>query len=108
MSIPRPPMYCLDCDYQLGNLTTNQCPECGRAFNPNDMGTVRTAPKSAVTNFIEALMPFRYAILGVLLVAQQLFLADDGPEIFWLGLGVWITVVGLLEAAFPSRRDAPD
>jgi len=27
---------CLDCNYSLKNLTEHRCPECGRAFDPND------------------------------------------------------------------------
>ena len=49
-------MRCLDCHYSLENLTENRCPECGRAFDPNDTSTFgRRIPcemgvlKSAVT-----------------------------------------------------------
>lgn len=30
---------CLSCDYELANLTEHRCPECGRAFDPDDPAT---------------------------------------------------------------------
>jgi len=33
-SLPEGTIVCLDCDYQLRELTNNKCPECGRAFDP--------------------------------------------------------------------------
>lgn len=35
-------MWCLDCDYELINLTETRCPECGREFNANDASTFKT------------------------------------------------------------------
>src|SRR5687767_9001295 len=32
-------MRCLDCHYSLEGLKEHRCPECGRAFDPNDAGT---------------------------------------------------------------------
>ena len=32
----KPPAYCLNCNYNLTHLTANQCPECGRTFDPDD------------------------------------------------------------------------
>jgi hypothetical protein len=29
-------MYCRQCHYDLRSLTTNRCPECGKAFDPNN------------------------------------------------------------------------
>ncbi|HWB20167.1 MAG TPA: hypothetical protein VG711_07705 [Phycisphaerales bacterium] len=29
----------MNCKYNLENLTTNRCPECGREFDPNDLTT---------------------------------------------------------------------
>ena len=38
-SLPR----CLDCNYALIGLSENRCPECGRAFDPNDPRTWRAS-----------------------------------------------------------------
>jgi hypothetical protein len=35
-------MRCLSCHYDLKNLPENRCPECGRAFDPNDPTTFRS------------------------------------------------------------------
>ena len=35
-------MRCLDCHYSLKGLTEHRCPECGRAFDPNDSKTYGT------------------------------------------------------------------
>lgn len=32
-------MRCKSCDYSLENLPEHRCPECGRAFDPNDPQT---------------------------------------------------------------------
>jgi hypothetical protein len=31
--------FCLECSYSLRGLAENRCPECGRAFDPDDPGT---------------------------------------------------------------------
>ncbi len=36
-------IFCLDCEYPLGELESNCCPECGLAFDLNDAGTFRRA-----------------------------------------------------------------
>jgi hypothetical protein len=33
---------CLSCKYDLKNLAEHRCPECGRAFDPNDARTFDT------------------------------------------------------------------
>jgi len=42
MPQPHPTRYCLKCGYTLNYLTTNACPECGRAIDPADPATYRT------------------------------------------------------------------
>lgn len=37
--------HCLTCGYSLERITSRQCPECGRAFNPDDDQTFRWDPK---------------------------------------------------------------
>ncbi|QQE10774.1 MotA/TolQ/ExbB proton channel family protein [Planctomycetota bacterium] len=37
-------MYCSDCLYDLQNLTSNKCPECGKRFMPNDISTYEITP----------------------------------------------------------------
>lgn len=35
--------HCIDCSYDLRALTEPRCPECGRAFDPDDPATYRTS-----------------------------------------------------------------
>jgi hypothetical protein len=39
------PGYCLGCNYDLRGLPEPRCPECGRAFDPNDPKTFREEPR---------------------------------------------------------------
>jgi hypothetical protein len=39
-----PSMYCLACVYPLDRLQCNQCPECGRSFDPSDPSTYAKHP----------------------------------------------------------------
>ena len=42
-------MRCLSCHYSLEHLTENRCPECGRAFDPDDPATFGPQPPRALT-----------------------------------------------------------
>ncbi len=58
MIVPQPRyhafVHCKNCHYPLETLTMHRCPECGRAFDPDDVRTfdvplpaiVREMPKS--------------------------------------------------------------
>ena len=40
--------YCLGCGYCLDHLESNECPECGRAFDPEDASTFTGNSKRSV------------------------------------------------------------
>lgn len=40
----RSPIYCYDCQYDLQGTGARSCPECGRAFDPDDKGTWSLKP----------------------------------------------------------------
>jgi hypothetical protein len=42
---PARSMRCRSCGYVLDQLTSNQCPECGEAFDPDDPQTFQWYPK---------------------------------------------------------------
>ncbi len=44
MTEPRA-IYCRGCDYALVGLVASQCPECGRAFDPDDARTFTRTPR---------------------------------------------------------------
>jgi hypothetical protein len=57
-------MRCLSCQYDLSNLTEHRCPECGRAFDPQDLQTFLGDPK-----------PLRSKVTGKSVIALLCLLA---------------------------------
>ena len=75
-------MRCFGCQYDLSNLSGHRCPECGRAFDPNDPRT-----------FLSGAMPWRFlpavqVILIAFLFADAVMIIIDfepfRPD--WLGM----------------------
>jgi hypothetical protein len=61
-------MRCKTCHYSLANLTEHRCPECGRAFDPNDPNTFETGRVRKFT-FIQCLViSFISTFIGVFVV----------------------------------------
>lgn len=56
MTITRPVMFCLGCEYPLDGLSEHRCPECGRAFEPADEDSFVLKPLFVTTSSIEAEM----------------------------------------------------
>ena len=50
-------MRCLECGYRLIHLTENRCPECGRAFDPNDPESFLSKRVSGTLYLIAAILP---------------------------------------------------
>src|SRR5690349_15692237 len=97
-------MRCLDCHYSLKNLTEHRCPECGRAFDPDDPSTVRYSEKTPWTRVM--------ILLGCVFVLSSIalrFLLHNswGPAV--LG-GAFMTLFGgvfFVPLVF-SKNPAPD
>jgi predicted amidophosphoribosyltransferase len=55
-------MRCLSCKYDLSKLTEHRCPECGRAFDPEDPRTFKP--------FVPFVLRFRLwlRVLGVVAI----------------------------------------
>lgn len=54
-------MQCLGCQYDLDGLSCRTCPECGRAFDPDDPATFGPVPRSTfpvVAGMASAVWPF--------------------------------------------------
>lgn len=71
MPIEAEHILCKQCGYALKGLTSNVCPECGRAFDPDDPDTVKIALR------VTPMPPFPWKM--VLLVA--IGLCSIGPAI---------------------------
>ena len=71
-TIDRPHLgLCLDCNYPLGGLPSPRCPECGRAFDPNDLDTFnpgRPIPRWAAWAMGPISLPVDLAVVAAIVV----------------------------------------
>jgi hypothetical protein len=68
-------MYCLDCDYPLDALKSDQCPECGLWFDYRDPRTFAASPSKPITRWIERKW---FPLLSFVAVAGSVFLVVGG------------------------------
>jgi hypothetical protein len=67
---------CKTCHYSLANLTgpPNRCPECGRAFSPNDSSTFETIASARQKALVRGLVWLACSFMGsfilILVVAE--------------------------------------
>jgi hypothetical protein len=69
-------MRCIDCKYDLSNLTENRCPECGRAFDPSDPNTFYI-PRQLSPRFLLWLFVISITVYGGLFLYAFLKLANE-------------------------------
>lgn len=69
---------CRKCGYLLRGLTENRCPECGRPFDPTDLGTVRYIGLSVSTRRW-ARAPCMAEVIAVLIVAILMLVFRSRP-----------------------------
>jgi hypothetical protein len=95
------PKRCLDCGYILEGLPENRCPECGRAFDPDDPRTVAPPPESGRFLLLGAVIGAAL-VLGAFLIAVVVFAAEPrvpiDPSLAWGAafLALVLFVFGLL------------
>jgi hypothetical protein len=100
---------CLDCDYPLRGLATPRCPECGRAFDPNDSWTMNVGrPMRRALRWLLR-PPGRWTVAAAI-VAAAVVVSDGNPgPTKWnrteLGLVLW-AVIGIAWAARSLLRQA--
>lgn len=94
---PPETMYCLDCGYDVRGLPENRCPECGRAFDPDDSTTF-------LCSQVDGRRYLTWALLGlfgmVVPIPMARLLASVLLPGWVLGLGVLIVfAAGLVTTA---------
>lgn len=78
-------MYCLGCRYSLQHLgSARQCPECGRAFWPQDRATYADSPRPAWMDIAPKLL-LMVVIIGTLLCAPWLYRRSQEWAFDWSG-----------------------
>src|SRR5262245_18261377 len=74
-------MRCQGCGYLLKNLVEHRCPECGRAFDPNDLSTFEEPVTPTLPTLWHALVVYAAFFVGggriVLLKGSDLSSAHD-------------------------------
>ena len=73
-------MRCISCGYNLQGLTDHRCPECGQAFDPNDVTTFRGNPhvidgKLCLKGSLVAWAVLGIAVCGTIAARDPMFLA---------------------------------
>ena len=120
--MPSPRMLCLDCGYTLDHLDQHRCPECGREFDPANLGSWRAPDEPAkVTPAVSmlwstgliALCVYAPALLflGWTDLASYATSVQARPVLRWLNLkegpaiavGSLITLVAVLFAGWVGR-----
>lgn len=89
---------CLTCHYDLRKLTERRCPECGRAFDPDDASTYFEPP-----TIVTLRVMFRVAVVCyVLNLAFSIYVSiNEMPGDFVSLLMTPITAAFLLVFTFP-------
>ncbi len=83
---------CLTCGYILRGLMAHRCPECGRAFDPNDPTTFDNASQ-AILRIRRALTIHDHCVVGlfvIVLITLYHFMGQNA------GLAIWTPLIGLL------------
>lgn len=103
--------FCITCRYSLKGIRSNKCPECGRDFDPSDLGTTAPSATSVTRESVASFARITIIITGVL-AGLSFFFAAVGFDPFLLILCALptapILLIALVFAAIPyiplSRR----
>ena len=62
-------MRCLGCQYDLKKLAENRCPECGRAFDPNDASSFESGNREFPFPTVVFCLLLIFVFVGFMLLA---------------------------------------
>lgn len=95
----QPGRYCRDCGYDLAQLPSGPCPECGRRFDPTRPATFLARPSSSTTGLRWTIGLLALAAIGL---PASMFLERRAPIGWLLTVGMFpgllalaVTLVGL-------------
>jgi hypothetical protein len=99
---------CIDCNYPLHSLPANRCPECGRAFDPNDARTMNMGrPMGALVRWVIVPIGWPLIIFMSPLTLGLLWLATSPSSYFVPEIGLiilWLLVVAVFSMVVVTLR----
>ena len=101
-------MWCIDCEYKLVGVPDSRCPECGRAFDPDDPSTYRTTivqHRRALGLLSDLLATAAGEILAVVLVVGGCLFLSLVTSFHWafVLVGIALVVVALVVLFRPAQ-----
>lgn len=82
-------MRCKTCHYSLSKLTEHRCPECGRAFDPNDPSTFLSGREPD-----PRLRHVKFALLAILCAPFLVWFWELFPALLERSRGGWFDTLG--------------
>lgn len=82
---------CLDCDYLLFGLDSVKCPECGRAFDPNDLSTMNVGKRMG--RFTRGSLKLPRMLNRTLLAAAVIILTMHGLRLIDVPILIWLSLL---------------
>lgn len=81
------PKRCLNCGYIVDGLSDNRCPECGRAFDPDNPKTYWRTRRSGIKQLVSSLLGCYLLAMAMGAVVMSWF------AVRWTMAGVLVTVL---------------
>ena len=87
--------FCLSCRHSLRGISSRKCPECGRAFDPDDPRTTSSRATRKLWFVLECVCRYLIIASGVL-VGFSVLASVMGPDVFLFWMGAILVAPGLL------------
>ncbi len=100
--------WCSECGYRLDWLPQPRCPECGRAFDPDDPATWATRPKSGWLTVLGTAPIFLLSVVALVGLWKH---CDAGHEtaatVSFVGLAIMSAVLNLYVGRVATAERVP-
>lgn len=100
-----PMMFCRTCSYDLKSLVTSTCPECGRAFDPNNPRSFDTRPRAKrlmiriAASVAISVLSFGTMVAGVWIASGLKFGSFETTVLTHVSLGAACALITAIAAA---------